>query len=252
MDRKKFLATVTSAAVPLAALSKTGKVVEKINKTTFEDEKTVTIPPYLKAGNTIGITCPAGFITQQDIQSAVNKLKEWGFQVKVGDTVGKKDFTFGGTDEERRKDFQQMIDDNTISAILCARGGYGAIRIIDDLDFKKMKKLKWIIGFSDITVIHAELNRNHRIASIHSKMCNSFPDDWTKAEQVQIDSIESIKKCLTGEKMNYLFAVNPNNRIGMVDGELIGGNLKTLESMAGTKTDISTKNKILFVEDTEE
>jgi muramoyltetrapeptide carboxypeptidase len=146
-----------------------------------------------------------------------------------------------------------MMDDNDISAILCARGGYGAIRIIDDLDFKKLNKHpKWVIGFSDITVIHSHLNRNYRLASIHSKMCNSFPDDWSKAEPIQIESIESIQKCLAGEKMNYLFLSNANNKTGLADGELVGGNLKTLESMAGTRTDINTKDKILFVEDTDE
>jgi muramoyltetrapeptide carboxypeptidase len=251
MNRKKFLASVASTSIPLAGLAKWNERLETLKHS--DEDKTTTIPPPLKAGSVIGITCPAGFIKQEEIQSAVNKLKEWGFQVKVGDTVGKKDFTFGGTDEERLKDFQQMIDDSSINAIMCARGGYGSIRIIDGLDFKKLnKKPKWIIGFSDITVIHSDLNRNHRIASIHSKMCNSFPDDWSKAEPSQIDSIESIRKCLTGQKMNLVFPVNPNNRTGSAVAELVGGNLKTLESLAGSRSDISTRDKILFVEDTEE
>ena len=247
MKRKDFLSSI----VPLGATFQSmaaGKLVlgEDIESPTL-------IPPYLKKGDTIGITCPAGFITQQDIQSCQMKLKEWGFQVKVGDTVGKKDFTFGGTDDQRSADLQNMIDDNNIKAILCARGGYGSIRIIDALDFKKLNKHpKWIIGFSDITVIHSHLNRNYRVASIHSKMCNSFPDDWTKAEPDQIKSIESIRECLTGEKTNYLLSLNANNKTGLADGELVGGNLKTLESMSGTRTDIDTKGKLLFVEDTDE
>ncbi len=247
MKRKDFLSSIIPLGATIHSMTKGKLVIAE------EPDTPIIIPPNLKKGDTIGITCPAGFITQKDIQPAVMKLKEWGFQIKVGDTVGKKDFTFGGTDEERRKDFQQMLDDNSINAIMCARGGYGAIRIIDTLDFKKLNKNpKWIIGFSDITVIHSHLNRNYRIASIHSKMCNSFPDDWSKAEPVQIESIESIKKCLTGEKMNYLFTPNVNNKTGLADGELVGGNLKTLESMSGTKTDINTKDKILFVEDTDE
>jgi len=251
MNRKKFIASVTAATAPFLAFSKINKPLKEL--IIGDEDKSVTIPPYLKAGDIIGITCPAGFITEKDIQSAVAKLKEWGFQVKVGTTVGKKDFTFGGTDEERRKDFQEMIDDSSVKAILCARGGYGSIRIIDALDLKKMSKHpKWIIGFSDITVIHSDLNRNLRVASIHSKMCNSFPDDWSKAEQTQVDSIESIRKCLLGEKMNYLFTPNTNNKTGLANGELVGGNLKTLESMSGTKSDISTRDKILFVEDTGE
>ena len=247
MKRKDFISSIVPLGATFHSMA-SGKMV-----ISSDPDSPVITPSYLKKGDTIGITCPAGFITAQDIQSSVNKLKEWGFQVKVGDTVGKKDFTFGGTDEERRKDFQQMIDDNSISAILCARGGYGSIRIIDALDLKKLSKHpKWIIGFSDITVIHSQLNRNNRVASIHSKMCNSFPDDWSKAEPAQIDSIESIRKCLTGEKMSYQFTPNPNNKTGLADGELVGGNLKTLESMAATRSDISTKDKILFVEDTEE
>ena len=246
MKRKDFLSAIIPLGATLGAIAN-GKILLD------EPDAPAAIPPYLKKGDIIGITCPAGYITLQEIQSAMNKIKEWGFEVKIGDTIGKKDFTFGGTDEERLKDFQQMLDDTTIKAILCARGGYGAVRIIDDIDFKKMAKHpKWIIGFSDVTVIHSHLNRNYRVASIHSKMCNSFPEDWAKAEPVQIESIESIRKCLAGEKMHYLFTPNPANKTGMVDGELVGGNLKTLESLSGSKSDINTKDKILFVEDTGE
>ena len=246
MKRKDFLSSIVPLGATLGAVAR--------GKTVLEDPDTPTIiPPYLKQGDTIGITCPAGFITLEDIQPAVNKMKEWGFNIKIGDTVGKKDFTFGGKDTERLADFQQMLEDNTIKAIMCARGGYGAVRIIDGIDFKKMTKHpKWIIGFSDITVIHSHLNRNYRVAAIHSKMCNSFPSDWSKAEPVQVESIESIKKCLMGEKMNYLFMPNANNKTGLADGELVGGNLKTLESLTGSKSDINTKDKILFVEDTGE
>ncbi|MFN8244373.1 MAG: LD-carboxypeptidase [Ferruginibacter sp.] len=246
MKRKDFLSSI----VPLGAvLSETaaGK-----NRRAGIDTPAI-IPPYLSKGDTIGITCPAGYILEKDIQPAVAKLKEWGFAVQVGATVGKKDYTFGGTDEERRNDFQQQLDDPAIKAILCARGGYGLIRIIDDIDFKKIAKHpKWIIGFSDITVLHAHLNRNYRVASLHSKMCNSFPDDWSKAEPAQLESIESIRKCISGGQMRYSFTPSPRNRTGLVTGELIGGNLKTLETLAGTKSDISTHDKILFVEDTGE
>jgi muramoyltetrapeptide carboxypeptidase len=243
MNRKKFLSSVITAgaAIPLAEFK---------NYEDDESIKPLIIPKYLKPGDVIGITCPAGNITLQEIQSAMQQMENWGFKVRIGDTVGKKDFTFGGTDEERAKDFQQMLDDETIQAIMCARGGYGAIRIIDKLDFKKFSsRPKWIIGFSDITVIHSHLNRNYNIASIHSKMCNSFPDDWSKAEPIQIDSIISIKQSLIGEKMKYQFPSNPNNKAGIAEGQLVGGNLKTIESLSGTKSDIKTDGKILFVED---
>jgi muramoyltetrapeptide carboxypeptidase len=211
------------------------------------------IPAYLQPGDTIGITCPAGFITSKEIQPAVQQIVNWGFKIKTGDTVDKRDFTFGGTDAERTADFQKMIDDPEIKAILCARGGYGAVHIVDRLDFSSLlQHPKWIIGFSDITVLLCHVHTNLHIASIHSKMCNSFPDDWSKAEPVQIDSILSIRKALAGEKMTYSIPPREQNRPGLALGPLIGGNLKTIETLAGTRSDIDTAGKILFVEDTGE
>ena len=146
-----------------------------------------------------------------------------------------------------------MLDDRSIKAILSARGGYGAVRIIDKLDFKKFAlHPKWIIGFSDVTVMHSHINRHYNIATLHSKMCNSFPEDWNLAEQVQRDTIESIHQCLSGKKMEYSATPAAANRPGKATGQLVGGNLKTLESLAGTASDLITKNKILFVEDTGE
>lgn len=247
MNRKKFLSSIIASSGAIPAFG-TKNIFEE-----DESSKPILIPKYLKAGDIIGITCPAGFITDKEIQPAVQQLQNWGFSIKIGDTVNKKDFTFGGTDDERTKDFQQMLDDDSVKAIMCARGGYGSVRIIDKLSFAKFEKHpKWIIGFSDITVIHSHLSRNFNIASIHSKMCNSFPDDWSKAEQVQMDSILSIKQALIGEKMKYEIAPNANNKAGITEGQLVGGNLKTIESLAGSRSDIKTAGKILFVEDTGE
>ncbi len=250
MNRKNFLSAIIPLGASMHSFSKmeSGQLAAGI----FEDRQPV-IPPYLETGDTIGITCPGGFITAQDVQPAIDKMQEWGFKIITGNTVGKKDFTFGGTDEERLTDLQQMIDNNNIKAIMCARGGYGAVRIIDKIDFKNfIADPKWIIGFSDITVLHSHINRQFNIASIHSKMCNSFPSDWNMAEQVQKDAIESIRQCLTGKKMEYSAVPNTNNKMGTATGILVGGNLKTLESLAGSSSDIGTKNKILFVEDTGE
>ncbi len=248
MNRKYFL---SSMPVFFAGFSWFGK---SNNKITEDDvESLPRNPPYLKKGDIIGITCPAGFIHLEDIQPAINKMQEWGFETKVGNTIGKRDFTFGGTDEERLADIQQMLDDPLVKAIMCARGGYGAVRIIDKVDFKKfVLNPKWIIGFSDITVIHNHISRHYNISGIHSKMCNSFPDDWGTADQIQKDTIESIRQCLTGEKMNYMAPPNSNNKTGNCSGRLIGGNLKTIETLAGSSSNIITKNKILFVEDTGE
>jgi muramoyltetrapeptide carboxypeptidase len=218
-----------------------------------EDETLFLSPPSLKTGDVIGITAPAGYITTLEIQSAVKKMESGGYKIKIGDTIDKRDFTFGGTDEERAKDLQQMLDDPKIKAIMCARGGYGAIRIIDKLNWEKFKaKPKWIIGFSDVTVFHSHLNKNFGIASIHSKMCNSFPEDWSLAEPIQIETIQFIQKALNGEKMKYSATPNQQNKLGVAEGVLIGGNLKTLETLSGTRSDINTAGKILFVEDTGE
>jgi muramoyltetrapeptide carboxypeptidase len=245
MNRKNFLSSIVPAAISLQSFAK--------GEQQKEQDSSPVIPPYLKRGSTIGITSPAGYITPEEIQPAVTKLKEWGFQISIGSTIGKKYFTFGGTDEERLQDFQQMLDDKNIDAILCARGGYGIVRIIDKLNFNGfVKKPKWLIGFSDITVMHSHLNKNYGIASIHSKMCNSFPDDWALADPVQKESIESINKCLTGDKMTYTVAPNTQNKLGVGKGVLVGGNLKTIESLACSASDLNTFNKILFVEDTGE
>ena len=135
MNRKNFLTSIAPLAISLPGFN-------KIN----DPEAIVKIPAYLKKGDTIGITCPAGFITQEEIKPAFTKLTEWGFTIKTGDTIGKKDFTFGGTDEERANDFQQMLDDKNIKAILCARGGYGAVRIIDKIDFKRFRSEERRVG----------------------------------------------------------------------------------------------------------
>lgn len=246
MERKKFIqssvATLTASYLPSLSKLQDG-----------EEETSFVSPPALKSGDVIGITSPAGYIINQEIQSAIKKMESWGYKIKIGETIDKRDFTYGGTDEERAKDFQQMLDDPKIKAIMCARGGYGAVRIIDKLNWEKFKvKPKWIIGFSDVTVFHSHLNRNFGIASIHSKMCNSFPDDWSTAEPVQIETIESIQLALSGIKMKYNTVPNPQNKPGVADGVLIGGNLKMLETLSGTKSDINTAGKILFVEDTGE
>ncbi|HWK02821.1 MAG TPA: LD-carboxypeptidase [Puia sp.] len=249
MNRKLFLSSLIAAgsALPAVGARADGRDSRDGAPLPF------IIPPYLAPGDTIGITCPAGFITAKEIQPAVQLIESWGFKIRVGDTVGKRDFTFGGTDAERAADLQQMLDDPSLKAILCARGGYGAVHIIDRLDFSGLSASpKWIIGFSDITVILCHLHRQLNMASIHSKMCNSFPEDWSKAEPVQAQSILSIRQALTGEKILYDIPHQEKNRPGSGEGLLVGGNLKTIETLSGTSSDIDTAGKILFVEDTGE
>lgn len=248
MKRKDF---ITSAVSVFAASAL--PAIPEITEANSPGNPAAIVPGYLKKGDVIGITAPAGYITAEAIAPSIQLMESWGYKIKVGDTIGKRDFTFAGTDEERLTDFQKMLDDPKIKAIMCARGGYGSIRIIDKINWSHFKvKPKWIIGFSDITVLHSHINRNFGIATLHSKMCNSFPDDWSKAEPIQVETIESIHQALSGKKMNYEATPGPDNRLGSGSGILVGGNLKTLETLACSASDLVTDGKILFVEDTGE
>ncbi|MES1250214.1 MAG: LD-carboxypeptidase, partial [Chitinophaga rupis] len=153
MNRKHFLSSIFAAGAALPSLGSTASGHPSGARPATKRSSPI-FPAWLVAGDTIGITCPAGNITLKEIQPAVQQIESWGFKVKIGDTVGKKDFTFGGTDEERLADLQQMMDDPSLKAILCARGGYGAVHIVDRLDLSGLSSHpKWIIGFSDITVL---------------------------------------------------------------------------------------------------
>ncbi len=206
----------------------------------------IKIPPYLQKGDTIGIVCPAGYMAAEKVQTCINTLQEWGYQVKVGKTVGGESQTyFSGTDEERLTDFQQMLDDDEVKAVLCGRGGYGMGRIIDEIDFKKFSKQpKWIIGYSDITVLHSHLYSNYYISSLHSPMAGAFNDEGYKNEYVL-----SLKNALEGKKIKYSIPVHEFNKKGEAIGELIGGNLALLAHLVGTDSDIKTRGRILFIED---
>jgi len=203
------------------------------------------VPPYLKKGDTIGLVCPAGYLPYQQATTCMQVLQQWGFKVKVGKTVGNQSNYFSGTDEERLTDLQQMLDDNTVQAVLCARGGYGTGRIIEALDFKKFKKKpKWIIGFSDITVLHCHLLKRYNIAGLHAPMAGAFNNDGGENEYVQ-----SLKKALLGKKARYLCKPHAYNIPGKVTAPLVGGNLSLLVHLTGTPSAVSTKGCILFIED---
>ncbi|EOR95781.1 Muramoyltetrapeptide carboxypeptidase [Arcticibacter svalbardensis MN12-7] len=247
MNRKNFITSLVTAGGILSTCDAWAA------PTLSEMRREHKIPPYLKAGDSIGITSPAGYISLEAIHPSVQLMESWGFKVVIGTTIGKKDYTYGGTDEERRLDFQMMLDSPEIKAIMCARGGYGFVRFIDQINFKDfVRNPKWLIGFSDITVLHAHVNQNFGIATLHSKMCNSFPDDWAKAEPIQISTILSIKQALGGEKLNYTATGALSNRYGRAEGPLVGGNLSIIHTLAGTPSDLDTRGKILFVEDTKE
>lgn len=206
----------------------------------------IKIPPYLQKGDTIGIVCPAGAMPVEKVSECIRVLnEEWGFQTKVGKTVGSQFNYFSGTDEKRLSDFQQMLDNDEIKAILCARGGYGVGRIIDKIDFKKFKKNpKWIIGYSDITVLHSHLYSNYYISSLHAPMAGAFNDAGYINRFVQ-----SLKNTLEGKKIKYNCDPHEFNKKGEAIGELVGGNLALLAHLVGTDSDIKTRGRILFIED---
>jgi muramoyltetrapeptide carboxypeptidase len=206
----------------------------------------MTIPPYLKKGDTIGITCPAGYMAYEKIKTCIETLQQWGFAVREGKTITSKSKNyFSGTDEERLNDLQEMMDDDAVKAILCGRGGYGCGRIIDQLSFKKFRKHpKWIIGFSDITILHAHLFSNYKIASLHAPMAGAFNDGGYKNAPVL-----SLKQALSGKPYRYTIKTSKHNRTGKAEGKLVGGNLSLLAHITGTASDIKTKGNILFIED---
>jgi muramoyltetrapeptide carboxypeptidase len=208
--------------------------------------KKIVIPPYLKKGDTIGIVCPAGYMPKEKIKTCIQVLqRNWGFKVKEGKTLGSGVNYFSGSDDERLDDLQEMLDDPTVKAVLCARGGYGVGRIIDRIDFKRFRKdPKWLIGFSDITVLHAHIHTLFKIASLHAPMAGAFQNEGYKNEFVL-----SLQKALTGKKANYISSVHPFNHPGKATGVLVGGNLALISHLVGSRSDLNTEGKILFLED---
>lgn len=205
-----------------------------------------TIPPFLQPGDTIGIVCPAGYMAREKAQTCIETLQEWGYRVRVGVTLGGESTDyFSGTDDQRLADLQAMLDDSTIRAILCGRGGYGLSRIIDRIDLTHFKKApKWLIGFSDITILHAHLFTNYKIASLHAPMAGAFNEGGAVS-----DGVLSLRRALAGERAAYNCAPHPFNRFGQATGLLVGGNLSLLAHDTGTPSNIDTKGCILFLED---
>ncbi len=201
-------------------------------------------PSHLKQGDTIGIVCPSGNIPLEKVQICIQTLEKWGYSVKLGTTVGAKKDSFSGTDTERAADLQSMLDDPSVKAILCARGGYGASRIIGSMNFKNFNEHpKWIIGFSDITVLHAAILQQNCM-SIHGPMAAAF----AKGE-VGESYIQSLKQVLEGEKTSYTIPAHSMNTLGNVKAEMVGGNLCILAHLIGSKNEVETSGKILFLED---
>jgi muramoyltetrapeptide carboxypeptidase len=235
-----LLLTFFSLSFVLAQPSNSTESYTKMTNTLIQ-------PPYLKTGDTVAIVAPSGVLNGRDkeVNQAKELLKSWGLNVLVGDHVFNKANHFAGTDNERAEDFQKALDNPNIKAIWCARGGYGTVRIIDKLDYTKYKENpKWVIGYSDITAIHNQLNIEGS-ESIHAMMCTSLTDDLSKIEE----ALETFKCALFGKSLNYTIVGSSYNKTGSVTAPLVGGNLTLLHTMLGSKTSIDTSGKILFIEE---
>ena len=204
-------------------------------------------PPYLKAGDTVAIVAPSGILKNKTavIEQAKALLKSWGLHTVVGKHVFKQNNHFAGTDDERCEDFQNAMDDPSISAIWCARGGYGTVRILDKLDFTKFKKHpKWLIGYSDITALHNQFH-NEGFESIHALMATSLNESLDSINE----SISTFKHTLFGNALSYTLKGSRYNKNGTTSGQVVGGNLTLLHTMLGSKTNIDISGKILFIEE---
>lgn len=199
-------------------------------------------PTYLKKGDKIAIVCPANKL-RNSIAPAITILEGWGLQVITGKSVSAAHYQFAGDDNLRAADIQSFLDDDSIKAILAARGGYGGIRIIDKLDFRKFNENpKWLSGFSDTTALLSHLMGALQTQSIHGQMPVSF-------EKGTAASLESLRKALFGEELNYTYTSTFPNRPGQAEGIVIGGNLSLLIAMEGSVSAMDYNDKILFLED---
>jgi muramoyltetrapeptide carboxypeptidase len=207
----------------------------------------MTTPPFLQTGDKVAIVSPARSITFEEVYPAMRILQRWGLEVVLGTHVFSKSDQFAGTDDQRVHDFQHALDDDSIRAILCSRGGYGTVRIIDKIDFRRyMAKPKWIIGYSDITVLHAHIHRHFAVETLHAVMPVNMKED------AATESLESMRNVLFGSRISYTLPLAPLNRPGEGEGMLVGGNLSVLYSLMGSTSMPDTAGKILFLEDVDE
>jgi muramoyltetrapeptide carboxypeptidase len=199
-------------------------------------------PPFLKRGDKIAITCPAKKLPNP-MTDAIALLQSWGLEVVLGETVDASYHQFAGDDDLRAKDMQRFIDDDSIKAIIAARGGYGTVRMIDKVDFGRfLQNPKWVVGFSDISVLHAHLFTNYSAQTIHGQMPVNIPD-------ASKNSLETLRRALFGEELRYEFTSHTHNRSGEASGILVGGNLSLLIAISGSVSDLDYAGKILFIED---
>jgi muramoyltetrapeptide carboxypeptidase len=208
----------------------------------------MTTPAYLAKDDKISIIAPARCINFVEVHPSIRVFQKWGLEVVLGTNIFRKCNQFAGKDELRLADLQQMLDDDSIRAIVCARGGYGAVRIVDQIDWTAFRKNpKWIVGYSDVTVLHSHIHQHLGIETLHAIMPVNISSD-----DVAGDSLETLKNALFGKIRSYSYPVTPLARAGEAEGILTGGNLSILYSLMGSASEIDTTGKILFLEDVDE
>ncbi len=209
-------------------------------------------PNTLQKGDTIAIVSTARKLKKEELQPALKILESWGLKAVLGKTIGAEENQFAGNEELRAEDFQQMLDNPNIKAIWCARGGYGTVKMIDMLDFSAFQKNpKWIIGYSDVTVLHSHIH-NLGIETLHAQMCLDIENKTEEAREL-------IRKVLFEQEYSIAFNVNTYNKtflqkqqLSSIQGKIVGGNLSVLYSLCGSSSAINTDGKILFIEDLDE
>lgn len=204
-------------------------------------------PEYLHKGDRIRIVSPAGKVSKDKVLAGIELLQQVGYEVIIGNHVFDRHFQYAGTDHHRLADFQQALNDPLTKAIICARGGYGSVRIVDKLDFSPLlRHPKWIAGFSDVTVFHTVMNKL-QIASVHGAMPAFYLENKKPAR-----SFYSLMEALSQGFSHVEPAPHALNRRGRCSGQLVGGNLSILYSLQGSPWQLDTKGKILFIEDVSE
>ena len=212
---------------------------------TMQAQTSMITPPYLQRGDTVAILATARKHIVKSMQPTIDLLESWGLTVVIGKSIGLEENQLAGNDEQRAADLQEQLDNPNIKAIWCARGGYGTVRVVDLVDFTQFKKSpKWLVGFSDVTVLHNHLN-TMGYKSIHGIM----PISLAKASK---EAVESLRLSLFGQPLQYAIDPHPMNRLGKASGELVGGNLSILYSLLGSPSAIDCKDKILYIEDLDE
>ena len=199
--------------------------------------------PHLKEGDKVILISTARKINKQELLPAVKVFENWGLKVVFGKNLFVEEHQFAGSTSQRATDLQAALDNKNIKAIFCVRGGYGTVKIIDLIDFSSfIQHPKWIVGYSDVTVLHNHINQNFNLQSLHATMPINFQSN-TK------ESLNSLKRTLFGEKIKYDFESHLLNRKGQGQGELVGGNLSIIYSLTGTQSQLNTSGKLLFLED---